>query len=161
MRKRVSGGEEVAQMCSEVKASSKQDRAKLVEELKKTTGSLALKADLQIPWNKLRIVRRSYPVKLCILPNKLPFFFYTFSPFLEKCSIGYASHPHCRMLGSNVKLASEKDMRAESSALVGQNLKATLTPFSRHTVEIRNVPMCYTPDLWQKIEDLLNANDLR
>ena len=69
------------------------------------------------------------------------------------------------MLGSNVKLASEKDMRAESSALVGQNLKATLTPFtfplkdSRHTVEIRNVPMSYTPDLWQKIEDMLNAND--
>ena len=56
--KTVSGGEEIAQMCNEVMVSSKDDRAKLVEELKRTTGcfqvvispqeSLALKADLQI-----------------------------------------------------------------------------------------------------------------
>ena len=56
-------------MCNEVRVAGKEDQTKLVEELKRTAGcfqvvisaqeSLALKADLQIPWHKLRIMRRS------------------------------------------------------------------------------------------------------
>ena len=58
------------------------------------------------------------------------------------------------MLGSSVKIASEKKMRAEANSLIGiDNLKCQLVPFTfpvkdgRHTVEIKNVPMCYTPHL--------------
>ena len=71
----------------------------------------------------------------------------------------------CRMIGSKVKLASEKEMRAQSTALIGDNLKSKLAPFTfplkdgRHTVEIRNVPMAFTPNLWKKVEDMLDAND--
>ncbi len=68
------------------------------------------------------------------------------------------------MLGPNVKIASEKKMRAEAEAdvLAGvDNLKSQLVPFTfplkdgRHTVDIRNVPMCSTPNLWEKIENML------
>ncbi len=55
------------------------------------------------------------------------------------------------MLGPNVKIASEKKMRAEADSLAGvENLRAELVPFTfplrdrRHTVEIKNVPMCFT-----------------
>jgi len=34
------------------------------------------------------------------------------------------------MLGSKVKIASEKDMRAESRILIGDNLKTELVPFT-------------------------------
>ena len=70
------------------------------------------------------------------------------------------------MLGPNVKIASEKKMRAEGNSLAGvDNLKSELVPFTfplrdgRHTVEIKNVPMCYTPNLWEKVENMLNFND--
>ncbi len=70
------------------------------------------------------------------------------------------------MLGSNVKLASEKKMRAEANSLIGiDNLTSQLVPFTfplkdgRHTVEIKNVPMCYTPNLWGKIKHMLDSND--
>ncbi len=70
------------------------------------------------------------------------------------------------MLGPNVKLASEKKMRAEANSLAGvENLKCEYIPFTfplkdgRHTVDIKNVPMCYTPNLWEKIESMLCFND--
>ena len=78
----------------------------------------------------------------------------------------YTSHNcACRMIGSKVKLASEKEMTAQSTALIGDNLKSKLAPFTfplkdgRHTVEIRNVPMAFTPNLWKKVEDMLDANN--
>ena len=64
-----------------------------------------------------------------------------------------------------MKIASEKEMRAESDALVGNNLTTHLAPFTfalkdgKHTVEIRNKAISYTPDLWQKISDMLSFND--
>ncbi len=73
------------------------------------------------------------------------------------------------MLGPNIKIASEKKMRAEAASLAGvDNLRSQLVPFTfplkdgRHTVEIKNVPMCFTPSLWKKIDkidDMLNFND--
>ncbi len=67
-RKRVSGGDEVAQMCNEVKVIGKEDRERLVEELRRTTGcfkvefsvseSLGIQSVLSIPYNKLRIMKR-------------------------------------------------------------------------------------------------------
>lgn len=56
-------------------------------------------------------------------------------------------------------------MRAETKLLVGDNLCTQLVPFTfpvkdgRHSVEVRNVPMSYTPHLWQKVSDILMSND--
>ena len=57
-------------------------------------------------------------------------------------------------------------MRAEADSLACvENLKAELVPFTfplrdgRHTVELKNVPMCFTPHLWEKVETMLNQND--
>ncbi len=54
-------------------------------------------------------------------------------------------------------------MRAEADSLACvENLKAELVPFTfplrdgRHTVEL---PMCFTPHLWEKVETMLNQND--
>lgn len=69
------------------------------------------------------------------------------------------------MMKSEVKIASERAMRAESKNLVGDNLKVELGSFifpvkgGLHSIEVKNVPTSYTPDLWQKISDMLSFND--
>ena len=97
VRKRVSGGQEMEQKGDEVKAMRKEDRSKLIDELKRATGcfqvvitpqqSLAMKADLQIPWNKLRLMRRLILVLL--------------KPF------SHVPVMLCRMIGSTVKLEAD------------------------------------------------------
>ena len=67
-RKRVSGGDEVFQLASEIQLTAKQDRQSLVDKVMKLQGNFkvidspeespAMKTDLQIPWNKLRVMRR-------------------------------------------------------------------------------------------------------
>lgn len=67
-RKRVSGGDEMVQLSSEIQLSSKQERQLLIEEMMKLPGnfsvvvspqeSLAMKTDLQLPWRKLRVMKR-------------------------------------------------------------------------------------------------------
>ena len=63
-RKRISGGEKDAavQFNLEVKTLTKDERQKLLEQAGVTTidatQSLAIKADLSIPWYRLRILRR-------------------------------------------------------------------------------------------------------
>ena len=62
-------------------------------------------------------------------------------------------------------IASEKKMRSEARDFAGENLSTKLAPFTfpikdvRHSIEIRNVPISYTPHLWRKIEDMLEFND--
>ena len=68
MRKRVSGGDEASQIRDEIQMSAKEDQQQILDQLQRATGqfqvaisvqeSLALKADLQIPWHKLRLMRR-------------------------------------------------------------------------------------------------------
>ena len=56
-------------------------------------------------------------------------------------------------------------MRAESAEFVGENLCIELAPFifamkdGHNSMEIRNVPISYTPQLWSKIQDMLEFND--
>ena len=61
-----------------------------------------------------------------------------------------------------VGIASEKRMRKEAAALVGDNLAAELVPFSFPHKDggevIHNAPYAYIPNLWEKIEDLLEQN---
>ena len=62
-----------------------------------------------------------------------------------------------------VAIAGEKKMRAVSNQVVGENLKAEAVPLSFRLKdggeEIRPAPMAYIPNLWQKIEDMLNESD--
>ena len=67
-RKRVSGGDDMAQLSREVQLTAKEDRQSLIDEMMKLPGnfkvvlspeeSLAMKTDLQIPWRKLRVMKR-------------------------------------------------------------------------------------------------------
>ena len=65
----------MAQLSNELQLVAKKDRQGLVEEIMKLPGnfkvvvsseqSLAMKTDLQIPWNKLRVMRR-YMTEKCV-----------------------------------------------------------------------------------------------
>ena len=62
----ISGGSDMFQLQDEVKACTPAEREQLLVDLQKdgfkvavpTNQALALKADLNIPWSKLRVVRR-------------------------------------------------------------------------------------------------------
>ena len=64
IRERLSSGDSEHQMADELKMLPKQVREELIKELKFTVHipadkNLAMKADLCLPWNKLRVMRRS------------------------------------------------------------------------------------------------------
>jgi len=56
-------------------------------------------------------------------------------------------------------------MSGAAKRLVGENLCVRLEPFTaavkdgRHTMEIKNLPIGFVPNLWQKVEDMLSLND--
>ena len=58
-----SGGESSAQLQAEVRSLTKEQREQLLQKAQlpvviPTNHALAMKADLSLPWNKLRIIRR-------------------------------------------------------------------------------------------------------
>ncbi len=58
-----SGGDSVAQLRAEMKSLSKEEREEILQEVGLPVAipldhSLAMKADLAIPWSKLRLLRR-------------------------------------------------------------------------------------------------------
>ena len=68
IRHTVSKGDDSTQLASEVATSSHEDRKAILDSLKSMPGnfkvevpvstSLAIKADLNIPWSKLRVMRK-------------------------------------------------------------------------------------------------------
>lgn len=68
VRLTLTAGGTTTQLAHELQAKQREDRERLLEEVKQAGGnlivrvpvqaSLAMKADLNIPWNKLRIIRR-------------------------------------------------------------------------------------------------------
>ena len=62
-----------------------------------------------------------------------------------------------------VSIAGEQKMRAVSEDIIGENLKADTVPLTFRLKdggeEILPAPIAYTPNLWQKIEDMLNSSD--
>lgn len=64
----LAGGDEIAQMGDEIREKSRAEREQLMQEIRDAGGdfqvqvpaqsALAMKADLNIPWHKLRIIRR-------------------------------------------------------------------------------------------------------
>lgn len=72
----VSGGEHSFQLAREVKACSLEERENILMELQSgikvvipTSHALAMKADLGIPWSKLRAIRRSDDIIKTIVNN--------------------------------------------------------------------------------------------
>ena len=58
-----SGGDTTVQVAAEVKSLSKEEREEILQEVQlpimiPTDHALAMKADLAVPWNKLRTLRR-------------------------------------------------------------------------------------------------------
>ena len=71
---------------------------------------------------------------------------------------------HCRWMKSwGIAIAGEKKMRAISAQVVGENLMAEAVPLTFHLKdggeEILSAPMAYIPNLWKKVEDMLNESD--
>ena len=68
VRLALSAGDDTTKLAHELHACRREDRGKLLDEIRKVDGnflvqvsvekSVAMKADLNIPWNKLRIMRR-------------------------------------------------------------------------------------------------------
>ena len=57
-----------------------------------------------------------------------------------------------------VAVASEGKMRSEAGKIVGENIAAELAPLSSATkdsTEIRPAPFVYIPNLWNKIQSVL------
>ena len=60
-----------------------------------------------------------------------------------------------------VAVASEGKMRSEAGKILGENMAAELAPFSSATkdsTEIRPAPFVYVPNLWDKIQSVLEQN---
>ena len=63
VRSVISGGDYKSQLASKVKSLSKVEREELLQDAQlhvviSTEQALVMKADLEIPWNKLRVLRR-------------------------------------------------------------------------------------------------------
>ena len=66
VRLALSAGDDATQLAHEIHTCGRDERKKLIDEIRKADGnfrisveqSVALKADLNIPWNKLRVMRR-------------------------------------------------------------------------------------------------------
>ena len=148
----VSGGESIIQLSQEVAAQTSEDHDALLDELFKIPGkfivhippaeSLALKCDLQLPWAKLREMRR-YNKQSCI-SGIMPMV-YKYAPYI---------HAHRWLKCWGVAIAGEKRMRTVSGEL---NLEAVATPLTFRLKdggeEILPAPMVYVKDLWAKVED--------
>lgn len=147
----LSGGAASAQLHDEVAALSAEERQKLVDtefsvEIK-SEDALALKADLMIPWKKMRTMRRyntTYTIK-----NIFPIH----------------NHILCmkRWLKAwGIKLASEKSLREKSLEQIGNALEGELVPFCfplRSGIDLRPAPLVYIPDLVRKVINMVEQNE--
>ena len=138
-----------AQLQAEVRGLPSEERRKLLTSARITLDvppekGLAMKADLVIPWNKLRTIRRYN--KMSIYYNKQN----------DKCTYN-------RWLSEwNVSIASERKLRKRANAIVTTNLKGESVPltFSLKSggEEIRAAPLVFIPELKEKVFQLLHSN---
>ena len=145
----------MVQLSREVTSITSEYRKHLLDEIFKQPGrflieipptqSLALKSDLQLPWAKLREMRR-----------------YRVEQYAHYLYVGFTHYRIRWMKSWGVALSSEQRMRSVSSQLIGQNLEAETIPlaFKRDSGnEIIPAPIAYIPDLWMKVEGFLNNCD--
>ena len=156
VRHLTSGGDSAAQMAAEVKDLSKEEREKLLSEAQlpivvPTQKALAMKADLAIPWNKLRSLRRyvlQYSGTPLFLINHQTLIIYYHSWFKT----------------FNVHIASEARLRKMSQEIIGTEPISERAAFSfkvdKHTNEIREVPFVYYPNLIAKVSDVIHQHEM-
>ena len=139
-------------MASEIKALTTVERETLLQDAQlpiiiPTDHALAMKADLGIPWNKLRILRRLETQIYC--------------QYLNKAHL----HQNCRWFKSlNVSIASEgkqrelvKDILGDSLQLVAEKGAFTFTVDKKEV--IREVPFVYLPNFIAAVADIVAQHD--
>ena len=156
IRTTISKDSSTSQLQAEVKALTQQEKQQLLAGAGFTIDippeqGLAMKADLAIPWNKLRIIRR---YKLILLPTQTTY-----------NAIGTHNYVimYIRWLTEwKINIASEQHLRKRSKEVVTDNLKAEGVPFTfslkSGSEEIRAAPLVFIPDLKAKIFHLLDKN---
>ena len=146
----ISGVSSTTQFMHEARQRSLAKREAIIEELQGGTKivippskSLAMKADLILPWKKLRIIRRHTHTREMPTYMSRSIFLHTSLLFrwLEKWRVSFAS---------------EGKMQAEAGRQLGNdNLVGEAAPFSfmgSGGVEINPAPFVYTPCLWDTIQ---------
>ena len=80
VRRYVSGCDATAQLSQEIRSSTVEERSRILDELTSQSGcqvivstedSLAMKANLFFPWNKIRVMRRYMITCMCIELNNI------------------------------------------------------------------------------------------
>ena len=136
-RKRISGGNDLTQLACEITVNGREKRKALIDQLfsedrairitVSAKDSLAMKADLQIPWRQMR-----RQVKHT----------------MQQCTHQFVIRWYKEF---GIEIASEGKLRAEARQYVDKNLHTEWTPFTFALKDGRNsisVPMAYITDLW-------------
>ena len=147
-------------MQDELQSSTKEEQEKLLKAAGLAPGEieagagLAMKAELGIPWSKLRHLRRYIPplsllrthAYRCTLQN------------MHACSI-----PKRWLKKWGVTMSSEKQQREMAQQWSPDSIEAEYVPFSfplsNGGEEMRTVPFVYIPDLWTRFIQLLDDMD--
>ena len=154
VREAISGGSSTAQLMDEARQRSLAERETIIEELQGGTKivippseSLGMKADLILPWKKLRVIRR-YTMHTYMYMSRSIFLH---TPLLFRWLKKW-----------RVSFAWEGKMRAEAGRQLGNdNLIGEAAPFSFTAyggMEIKPSPFVYTPCVWDKIQTALELN---
>ena len=156
MKKLIASQDSSSFLKQELLALDKSDRNKLLQDVGMTIDippeqGLAMKADLSIPWNKLRVIRR------CLLHIYILYILLIHTVHTNK------KYVHCRWLkSSGVSLASEGRQRDIAKQQVGENIHSESAPFSFSLQdggeELRAAAHVFLPNLTQKVFQLLEEN---
>ena len=161
VREAISGGSATIQLKDELKTLTDDERKQILQPVCHIIPqeTLAMKADLLIPWNKMRIMRR------CVSnlgEHTSVYKIHTYNQIqmymVYTSGIMYISR---WMKAQGINLASERSIRAVSREILGENLAAEEVLLSqplRFGVDMKLAPMVYVPDLAAKIMQLLDQN---
>ena len=150
MRRIIGGDDSSLILHQELRSLTKEEQGKLLLDAGLTIDippeqGLAMKADLAIPWNKLRVIRRL---------------------ILIKHTAGIQSHVNnvCRWLSSSgVSLSSKRKQQKIAQQQVGDNLETETAPFSFSLAsggeELRAAAHVFIPNLVEKVIQLLEQNE--
>lgn len=149
VRDSVSKGEPNALFQNELNYLDEAERHELLKQAGivctvSTGQALAIKAELGIPWEKLRKLRK----------------WVTKGKFGSIISLTCTSNRYLK--ASGVSIACEEKMRQIAREIIGDNLKGEVSPFSfplkSGGEEIRGAPHIFMPNLNNKIIQLLEQN---
>jgi len=137
IRQVVSGGAQIEQPQDEVHTLSEDERRQLLLKIQiPVEEGLAMKADLSIPWNEMRTLRRLHDI--------------------SSTSMTYQWTRWMKAWG--VSVASKRKQRALSKELVGNNLSSALFSFPLESCGEELRPAQLVRSLWEDFQ-LLEQND--